>query len=354
MDVAGFTADERFMFRCVELATLGAGSVAPNPMVGAVLVCQDKIIGEGYHACFGQAHAEVNCIANVPAHLRHLIPSSTLYVSLEPCAHVGKTPPCTGLIITQKIPKVVIGARDPFEKVNGKGIEQLRDAGVTVTTDVLHDRCVLLNKRFFRFHQQRRPYVILKWAQTADGKIGSGNAHRLQISNEYTNRLVHKWRSEEAAILVGTNTALFDDPLLNLRWWEGKDPIRMVIDMDLRLPATLKLFNGQQPTVVFNKQKEGQQGNVVYYQLSGSAGLVQQVMNACYQRGLQSLIVEGGARLLQSFIDDGTWDEARVITNTGLFAGEGVAAPALTNAVTVKKEEIPGDTIHYFANNVVT
>lgn len=347
-----WTTDEVFMHRCLEVAKLGTGTVAPNPMVGAVLVHNERIIGEGYHQQYGQAHAEVNCINNVSESDRHFITGSVLYVSLEPCAHFGKTPPCTDLIIQNKIPKIVIGIRDPFTEVNGKGIEKLKAAGVEVVIDVLKDKCLELNKRFFTFHTKYRPYIILKWAQTANGKIGSGAPERLMISNSYTNRLVHKWRSEEAAILVGTNTALKDDPSLNVRLWKGSGPVRMIVDTDLRLPTSLQVFNNKQRTIIFNTIRHEEKENLLFYQVTHDVNLVHQVLNACYQLNLQSILVEGGAKLLQSFIDDGSWDEARVITSNEPYEENGLPSPVLTNAVELRKEKILTDSITYFANNV--
>jgi diaminohydroxyphosphoribosylaminopyrimidine deaminase/5-amino-6-(5-phosphoribosylamino)uracil reductase len=343
---------EQYMHRCLELAKLGSGNVAPNPMVGAVLVHEGRIIGEGYHQQYGKAHAEVNCINNVAGEDRYLISRSVLYVSLEPCAHLGKTPPCADLIIKHEIPKVVIGIRDPFKDVNGKGIEKLLAAGIEVTCDVLKNECLELNKRFFTFHTQHRPYIILKWAQTADAKIGSGTGERLMISNEYTNRLVHKWRSGEAAILIGTNTALNDDPSLNVRSWKGNDPVRLIVDMNLRLPSSLRVFNKKQRTIVFNTLRHEADDLLSYYQVANDAGIVHQVLNACYGLSIQSILVEGGAKLLQSFIEDNSWDEARIITNTMMNAGTGLAAPILSNALEVQKETILTDTIAYFANHV--
>ena len=211
-----------YMQRCLQLAVLGAGNVAPNPMVGAVLVNNGDIIGEGYHQQYGGPHAEPNCINDVPVEMKHMIPGSTLYVSLEPCAHFGKTPPCADLIIKTGIKKVVVGCRDPFSKVDGKGIDKLRNAGVEVIIGEWENECKELNKRFFTFHTKSRPYIVLKWAQTANGKMAAEGEDRLLISNDYTNRLVHKWRSEEAAILVGRNTALMDNPSLTTRLWKGK------------------------------------------------------------------------------------------------------------------------------------
>ena len=221
------------MHRCLELAEKAAGHVAPNPMVGAVLVHEGIIIGEGYHQIYGGPHAEVNCIASVPSSLQHLIQDSVIYVSLEPCAHHGKTPPCADLIIRHNIRHVVIGCRDPFVEVDGKGIEKLHAAGIKTETGILEKECRELNKRFFTFHTKHRPFIILKWAQTGDGKIGTEN-NRLHITGSVTNRLVHKWRSEESAILVGANTALADNPQLTTRLWSGNSPTRLIIDPELR------------------------------------------------------------------------------------------------------------------------
>ena len=243
------------MSRCIELAKLGAGFTAPNPMVGAVLVYDNRIIGEGYHRHYGHAHAEVNCIASVKKEDEPFIRQSVLYVSLEPCAHHGKTPPCADLIIEKKIPMVVVGSRDPFKEVDGKGIEKLQAAGVEVQEDVLEKECIDLNKRFFTFHTWRRPYIILKWAQSDDGKIAKTGHSRVLISNDYTNRLVHKWRSEEASILVGTNTALMDNPSLDTRLWKGPNPVRLVVDKNLALPASLNVFDQKIKTIIFNTLK---------------------------------------------------------------------------------------------------
>lgn len=352
------------MHRCIELARLGAGTVAPNPMVGAVLVHDGKIIGEGYHQLYGGPHAEVNAIAAARLNPEasgslagnEVLSQSTLYVSLEPCAHHGKTPPCADLIIENKIPKVVIGCRDPFSEVNGKGIEKLKAAGVEVVLGVLENECKELNKRFFIYHTQHRPYIILKWAETADGFIAAPlksspavrTLERLLISNEYTNRLVHQWRSEEAAILVGTNTALYDNPELTVRLVEGNNPVRLLVDMDLSLPKHLKLFDKKTKTIVFNTIKHENDGNLSYYQITGDVSIVHQIANALYQLKLQSVIIEGGAKLLQSFIDEGYWDEARVITNTDLKSEQGITSPQLPNHQLVKEEKILSDRIQYF------
>jgi diaminohydroxyphosphoribosylaminopyrimidine deaminase / 5-amino-6-(5-phosphoribosylamino)uracil reductase len=388
------------MQRCLQLAELASGYVAPNPMVGAVLVYEGTIIGEGYHKEYGKEHAEVNCLASVKEEHQSLIPKSTLYVSLEPCAHFGKTPPCADLIIHKKIPRVVVGCRDPFVEVNGKGIEKLRAAGVDVEPGVLEEQCKSLNKRFFTFHTAHRPYITLKWAQTADGKIAplppkggeagaqplpdseaaqgtissksgpaqpghsplGGQGGRLLISNEYTNRLVHKWRSEEMAIVVGTNTALFDDPKLSTRHWPGKNPIRVVVDMNLRLPSTLKLFNGNTTTLVFNKHlhtlplekisiSQLRDTGLAYYQVTEDVSLVHLLLNGLYQLGIQSILVEGGTKLLQSFLDEGLWDEARVICNEQLAIGNGLPAPQLQRFQLLLTEKIFTDSIRYYHNS---
>jgi diaminohydroxyphosphoribosylaminopyrimidine deaminase/5-amino-6-(5-phosphoribosylamino)uracil reductase len=343
------------MNRCLQLAKLAAGNVAPNPMVGAVLVHNEKIIGEGYHKKFGEAHAEVNCINNVKKEDRNLIDKSTLYVSLEPCSHFGKTPPCTDLIIKNKIPKVVIGCKDVYENVNGKGIKKLQNAGAEVIAGVLEKQCIKINKRFFTFHQKLRPYIILKWAESANEKIGaspqpSPQAEREQrtlISNEYSNRLVHKWRSEEAAILVGTNTALQDDPSLTTRSWKGNNPIRLIIDMDLRLPSHLKIFNKETKTIIFNKHKQEEEGNNSFYKIEEN-NCIEELMRALYKLDIQSVLVEGGAKLLQSFIDAGLWDEARVIRNKELTIVDGINSPKLKSVVLYKQENYFSDVVTYF------
>jgi diaminohydroxyphosphoribosylaminopyrimidine deaminase/5-amino-6-(5-phosphoribosylamino)uracil reductase len=336
------------MHRCIELARLGAGSVAPNPMVGAVLLYNNSIIGEGYHMQYGQAHAEVNCINAVAEADKALIPKSTMYVSLEPCAHYGKTPPCADLIIAKKIPAVVIGCRDPFKEVDGKGMEKLLAAGVKVIHPLLEAECKALNKRFFTFHTKHRPYIILKWAQTATGIIGNDDHSRLLISNEFSNRLVHKWRSEEAAILVGTNTALFDDPSLTTRLWKGNNPLRLVVDMDLRLPSSLQLFDGSVRTIVFNSLKQEENKNLSFYQVTKEVSIVHQICNALYQLNIQSVLVEGGTQLLQSFIDENMFDEARIITNMDVQTASGIPAPVTGNMELQDTIQLQSDTIRFY------
>ena len=349
---------EIFMQRCLHLAKLGQGFVAPNPMVGAVLVHNQKIIGEGYHKKFGGPHAEVNCIQHAITNgFESLLDKSTIYVSLEPCAHFGKTPPCADLIIKHKIPNAVIGCRDPFLEVDGRGIEKLKQAGIHVIEGILEQESKALNKRFFFFHQHHKPFVILKWAQTADDFIGNAGDERLLISNDITNRLVHKWRSQESAILVGTNTALKDDPKLTNRFWTGAHPIRLVTDFKNVLPGTLKIFSGDAPTIVFNYDRhtitEGLKfpgfENITYWcRLDGQRSSVTEIIDACYKLGIQSILVEGGARLQQSFIDENSWNEARVITNPDLLIQSGISAPVLKGVESLLHQESGNDRISYF------
>ncbi len=323
------TSHEIYIQRCLQLAKLGMGNVAPNPMVGSVLVYENRIIGEGYHQQYGKAHAEVNCLNSVQEVDKQLITQSTLYVSLEPCAHFGKTPPCAHLIIEKKITKVVIGCRDPFKEVDGKGIDLLKKAGIEVIVGVLEEKCIELNKRFFTFHTQKRPFVVLKWAETANRFIGTNDESRLLITDETTNRVVHKWRSEEAAILVGTKTALLDNPSLSNRFWSGNQPIRLVIDKELTLPVTLHLFDKKQSTIVFNYLQNHDEMNLSYCKLNRNEPLLEQIMHICYKRNIQSILIEGGRGTLQSFIDANLWDEAAIFTHKEMTIKEGTPSPLL-------------------------
>ena len=311
------------MRRCFDLAKLGEGNVAPNPMVGAVLVFNELVIGEGYHRAFGQAHAEVNCINSVAKEHEHLIDQSILYVSLEPCSHFGKTPPCTNLILEKKIPKVVIACRDPFLQVNGNGIEQLKAAGIEVITPLLEKEALELNKRFFTFHTQHRPYIILKWAQTANGKIAAGNSDRLPISNEYTNRLVHKWRSEEQAILVGTQTIIDDNPKLDARDWAGNNPVRIVLDQNNRIPKDRHIYDNRVKTIIFSQlANANNEENTTFEVIDFKQNLAQQILKELHKHQIQSVIIEGGRQTLQTFIDENLWDEARIfVGNVSLENG---------------------------------
>lgn len=341
---------KEYMYRCFQLAFEGAGNVAPNPMVGAVLVHNHRIIGEGFHQQYGQAHAEVNCINSVAEEDKELIQDATLYVSLEPCSHFGKTPPCADLIIENRIPQVVIGCRDAFAKVNGKGIEKLIKAGIEVIEGVEEAAAIELNKRFFSFHQNKRPYIILKWAQTKNNIVASSGSQRLLISNAITNRLVHRWRSEEAAIMIGAVTALKDDPLLDNRNWFGKPPVKLIVGTATALPEKLKLFQSGADTIVFNSNRNNMQQGRQFIKLE-KEGFLKQMMDEIYKLNLQSVLVEGGPTLLQSLIDAGLWNEARIITNTTMIAADGLEAPKLANHQLIKREQILTDEIAFYKNN---
>lgn len=319
------------MQRCIELAKLGMGNVAPNPMVGAVVVYDNNIIGEGYHQQYGYAHAEVNAVNAVEN--KELLSKATLYVNLEPCAHFGKTPPCADLIIKYEIPNVVIGSVDFNSVVNGRGIEKLIKAGTDVTIGVLEEDCKELNKRFFTFHQKKRPYIILKWAQTADGFIDnrrslSDNSKPLQISSAESRTLVHQWRSQEQAIMVGTATALLDDPRLTVRGMEGKNPLRVCIDRELRIPRNFHLLDKSTPTLVFTAAKQLSETNLEFITIDFSLPVLPQIFNSLYARNIQSIIIEGGEQLLNSCIKSSLWDEARVFVSDKVI-GDGVKAPVL-------------------------
>lgn len=341
---------EDYMGRCLQLAKLGAGNVAPNPMVGAVLVYNDVIIGEGYHQQYGAAHAEVNCFDSVMPHMQAFVSKSTLYVSLEPCSHFGKTPPCADLIIQKSVAKAVIACRDPFKEVNGNGIEKLSAAGIEVLEGVLEKEAQELNKRFFTFHQKKRPYIFLKWAQTKDGFIAKPGFERLAISNTLSNIFTHKMRAEEAAILVGTNTALHDNPGLTTRHWPGGQPLRIVIDKCLKLPGGINLFLDDHPTVVINFLKESQEGPIHFLKIAAEEDFIGQLMKYLYEHKIQSLIVEGGSILLSSFINQNIWDEAVVVTNTKLNIQQGIKAPGLPADKFVTDMSILSDTIQCFRN----
>jgi len=310
---------EQYMQRCLDLAVLGMGSVSPNPMVGAVIVHQENIIGEGYHQQYGRAHAEVNAVNDVVSRYNNadaLLKESTIYVSLEPCAHYGKTPPCADLIIEHRIPCIIIGCRDPFDQVNGKGIEKLQEAGLEVVTGILEDECKWLNRRFFTRVQHKRPYIILKWAQTADGYFAPADSKQLWITGEEAHRLVHKWRSEEDAILIGKNTVAVDNPQLNTRHWSGKSPKRVIIDRKLELPQNLHIYNQSAETIVFNEVRTDIEGKIKYIALEDFDRFVPQyILFQLYLQDIQSVIIEGGAYTLNSFIEAGLWDEARIFTS---------------------------------------
>lgn len=317
-------------------------------MVGAVLVHDGKIIGEGWHKLYGKAHAEIDCIENVSEQDRDLIPHSTMYVSLEPCAHFGKTPPCANRLVAEGIRKVVVCNTDPFAQVDGKGIAILQQNGAEVTTAILEDAGRWINRRFFCMHEQQRPYVILKWAQTGDGFIAPADGSRLQISNRHSSELVHKWRTEEDAIMIGYNTAVNDNPHLTARHWQGKNPLRIVVDKNLQLPHRLSLFDNEAETWVLNSRREGADSKVRYVQLDFAEDIIPQLLQRLHAAGKQSLIVEGGAVLLRHFIDAGLWDEARVFAGN-VSLQQGIAAPELKlpPAMTM---DIADDILHVYIN----
>ena len=329
------TSDRTYMQRCLELAALGLGEVAPNPMVGCVVVHNGKIIGEGYHQKYGEAHAEVNAIRSVKN--KELLGASTLYVTLEPCAHFGKTPPCSDLIIESRIPRVVVGTVDPFAKVAGKGIEKMHKAGIKVEVGLLENECRELNRRFFTFHEKKRPYIILKWAQTADGFIDrerNGNSKGpTWITNDLARRLVHKQRTEEAAILIGTNTAEKDNPSLTVREWKGNQPLRMALDRTGRLSDKLHLFDEAAPTLIFTANEKPSKQSVSFVKINFEENPLPQILDYLYRNDIQSVIVEGGTRLLASVISSGLWDEAHVYQGNQFF-GNGIKAPSISGKIT--------------------
>ena len=343
--------DEFYMRRCLQLASCGAGSTSPNPMVGAVIVCDGRIIGEGYHIRAGEPHAEVNAVNSVKNTDRQLLSRSTMYVSLEPCSHYGKTPPCADLIISCKIPRVVIAITDTNSQVNGVGIARLRAAGVDVAVGVLRDKAFGLNRNFFTFHNDNRPFIIIKWAESADGFIDvlreSSSVPSLKISTPLSQAVVHKIRSRCDAILVGRRTALLDNPSLDARYWGGRSPLRLVIDKEGTLPSTLKIFDGTLPTLLFTQSEQVGKFHegVELVVLDFSCNILPQILSCLHSRKVGSLLVEGGATLLQSFIDASLWDVARVERNPLLFVGEGVAAPRLPGGVQAVKTSLSGNEI---------
>ncbi|WP_339661602.1 bifunctional diaminohydroxyphosphoribosylaminopyrimidine deaminase/5-amino-6-(5-phosphoribosylamino)uracil reductase RibD [Croceibacter atlanticus] len=327
-----------YIKRCLQLAKKGLGTTYPNPMVGSVIVYDNKIIGEGWHQKAGLAHAEVNAINAVKD--KSLLKKSTIYVSLEPCSHYGKTPPCADLIIANNIPNVVIGTVDPFAKVKGQGIKKLLDAGCKITVGVLEDECQELNKRFFTFHNSKRPYIILKWAESNDAFLAPKTKHKQQpvwITNLVSRQLVHKWRAEEQAILVGTKTVKDDNPSLTTRDWSGSNPTRLVIDRNNVLDKSLSVFNDKAETVVFSENT------------SNFNNLPQHICEYCHTNNLQSIIVEGGAQTLQHFINANLWDEARVFKGDVMFY-EGTKAPLITGSI-IHKETLQNDTLTIYTNS---
>nr|WP_315148429.1 bifunctional diaminohydroxyphosphoribosylaminopyrimidine deaminase/5-amino-6-(5-phosphoribosylamino)uracil reductase RibD [uncultured Flavobacterium sp.] len=341
----------KYMRRCLELAKNGLGTTNPNPMVGSVIVYDGKIIGEGWHKKSGEPHAEVNAVNSVKD--KSLLKKATIYVSLEPCSHFGKTPPCCDLILKNEIPNIVIGTIDPNAKVAGNGIKKLIEAGKNVTVGILEEECNELNKRFFTFHKTKRPFVILKWAESKDGFISpltKLEQKPVWITNEYSRQLVHKWRSEEQAILVGTQTVIEDNPKLDVRNWTGTNPIRIILDQNNRIPKDSHIFDNQVKTIIFSSLTNTfNQENSIFEVIDFKQNLAEQILNALYKHQIQSVIIEGGAKTLQTFIDENLWDEARVFVGNQNFI-TGTKAPKLALKNT-KKRSIENDILIISRNN---
>lgn len=342
--------DIKYIERCLQLARYGAGYVSPNPLVGAVIVCRGKIIGEGYHRCYGEAHAEPNAINSVEN--KTLLKQSTLYVSLEPCSHYGKTPPCADLIISCGIPRVVVGTLDPNPRVAGRGGGKLIEAGIDVTYGILEKECRELNRHFFTFQEKKRPYISLKWAQTQDGFIDFKRentfAKPLLVSNELTKMLTHKQRAEHQAILIGTNTALLDNPSLTLRNWHGKNPIRIAIDRNGRLPDNSLLFDGSVPTIIYTEKTMENRKNLEFIRIKFDENVLSNIIHDIYEHNIHSVLVEGGAQLLNSFMLQNLWDEAKVEI-APFEIGNGVTAPVISRIPTGEKE-YQGHRVCFYRN----
>lgn len=337
--------EELPMNRVFELASLGRGQVSPNPMVGCVIVHNSTIIAEGYHARYGEAHAEAVAISRVAD--ASVLRDCTLYVNLEPCSHFGKTPPCADLLVRHRVKKVVIANEDSNPLVKGTGIKKLQEAGIQVVTGVLAERGRDLNRRFFTFMEKQRPYIILKWAQTADGFIAREDFSSRWISDAYSRQLVHKWRTEEDAILVGTHTAQLDNPQLNARDWSGKNPVRIVIDRNRKLPQDLHLFDGSSKTLCYNLLFHDEQPHTTWVKLNGE-NFLQELVSDLWKRNIQSVIVEGGASTLNAFIHSGLWDEARVFISPQTF-GKGLPAPKL-HATVRGVQQLKADCLEIYRN----
>lgn len=341
---------EFYINRCIQLAKNGLGTTYPNPLVGSIIVYDNKIIGEGWHQKSGESHAEVIAINAVKD--KSLLAKSTIYVSLEPCSHFGKTPPCCDLIIKNKIPNVVVGTIDPNSKVAGTGIKRLIENGVNVTVGVLETECKELNKRFFTFHDKKRPYIILKWAESLDGFIAPTTKEKKEpvwISNQYSRQLVHKWRSEEQAILVGTTTVLDDNPKLDVRDWTGNNPIRIVLDRTAKISEHYFVKDQKMKTIIITEQENlTLSENCIYENAIFDVQLAQKIADISYKYGIQSILIEGGSQTLQTFIDDNIWDEARVFTGN-INLKNGIKAPVLNG--NSQTESIKEDQLKLFFNH---
>ena len=335
--------DKMYMKRCLQLARCGTGSTSPNPMVGAVIVYDGRIIGEGYHIRAGEPHAEVNAVNSVKDQDRHLLKESTVYVTLEPCSHYGKTPPCCDMLISKGVKRVVIGTTDNNAMVNGSGISRMKEAGIEVCTGLFEEECHRLNRDFFASHTLARPAITLKWAQSADGYIDTirENGTATAISTPVSRIAVHKLRSTHDAILVGTRTAILDNPSLNVREWCGRQPLRLVTDRRGTLPKTLKLFDGTQPTIVYTENEiEGKFGkNTEQVKIDFSNNALNAILSHLHSAKINSLLVEGGAALLQSFIDAELWDDIRIEVNPRLTLGNGIAAPVIPENSQIDKQQ---------------
>ncbi|MDQ8141941.1 bifunctional diaminohydroxyphosphoribosylaminopyrimidine deaminase/5-amino-6-(5-phosphoribosylamino)uracil reductase RibD [Chryseobacterium sp. CFS15] len=338
--------EEFYIRRCIELAQKAIGNTYPNPLVGSVIVHNDKIIGEGYHHKAGERHAEINAINSVEE--KSLIPESTIYVSLEPCAHFGKTPPCALKIVELGFKKVVIGAMDSHDKVNGKGKKIIQDAGIEVVSGVLEKECIELNKRFFTYHEKRRPFIILKWAESGD-RFMDKDFKPTQISNELTKQFVHQLRSNEHSILIGTMTALRDNPSLTTREIVGRNPIRILIDIDLKVPKDFNVYSNEAETLVFNSVKEGDEGNIKFIKTSRE-NFIANMLKTLHELQIQSIIVEGGSLVLQQFIDAGLWDETIIIKNKNLLLENGTKAPRF-NKTPIDTQDFRDNVIEFYKNS---
>ena len=339
------SSDELFMHRALDLARNGAGRVSPNPMVGCVIVQDGEVIGEGWHRAYGGPHAEVNAIASVREKER--LPGSTVYLNLEPCAHQGKTPPCADLLVHTGVGRVFVANTDPNPLVSGKGLDALRQAGIVVDTGLLAGQGEELNCRFFAYHRLKRPYIILKWAETADGYMAPADRQQQWISGVCSRILVHKWRSEEDAVMVGKNTALYDNPRLNVRDWSGRQPLRAIVDRRLALSGkNLHLFDRSQPTVCYNTKMNKSGGNPEYIACDSNS-FFENILADLHRRQVISLLVEGGAELLKVFIVQGLWDEARVFRSTALM-GSGLEAPRLAGASEIRSSAVMEDELVVF------
>lgn len=345
------TSDEKYMFRALSLAKLGIYSVAPNPMVGAVVVCENQIIGEGWHRGYGKAHAEPNAIYSVEN--QELLSKSTLYVNLEPCSHFGKTSPCADLIVSKKIKRVVIGCLDPNPKVSGRGVKLLKDAGIDVTVGILEAESRELNKRFIVFQEKKRPFVLLKWAQTADGFIDNlrkdKSERALKISNTITRQLAHKMRTENMGIMAGTNTILLDNPSLTVRYWEGRQPVRIVIDRNNSIPDSFIIKDGKVKTLIFTNEELDVASKCEIIPAGKEDLNLSFILNELCEKSIHSVLVEGGAMLLNSFLHAGHWDEANVEISTQTLS-QGVHAPVIEERYCTSKQVIEGHVWKQYVN----